>query len=700
MQPRPPFPIEPASIRRRLEVILKSAAFERAERCRGLLKYVVEAALEGRGESIKESIIGVHVFHRPPDYQPKSDPVVRVSMGRLRAILKRYYESEGAGEPIRIVIPKGGYVPEFTHVQAAAVPARRAWRKALIAGIASAMALIGASYVAMRTESRPPSLDHLRPFLTAGAPNHVAFSPSGDRLAFDMETQETGHRNLYVQALSESTPTRLSSDGGNATCPAWSPDGFQIAFLRDLSPNASSIVIELVKDHSERTLGELRKGSAPWLMWSPDGRWLAAAEPDTDGSRRIVLIGAGDGARRWLTHPNPLWRGDSLPVFSADSSAVAFRRTTPLSGNEDVFMIGITGGPETRLTFDGLGIGGLAFLKDGGLLFSSMRAGPIRGIWWLGASRRQLLRLTPGTVDAGTLAVSRDDRHMAIVTRDFDVNVWRVGADGNGRAVPLIASELPDSSPQFSGDGNRLAFSSMRTGADAIWTSRSDGANPRLLFDGGGRDIGNQRWSPDGRQIAFQWRPGDKAGIYLIDSAGGKPRPLVADGYNNSTPAWSRDGSFIYFLSSRSGSGQIWRVAAAGGAVVPITRLGALALQISRAGDALFYLEDAPGSNLHTLWRLPLRNGLPSGDRSPVIPDMNASDWANWAVGRNGIYFMRRRKSQPSAVEYLDFATAATRTVYALSQPPAFGGGLAISPDERTILFTQVDRDGARIFVQ
>jgi Tol biopolymer transport system component len=698
-------------IRGSLETILKSATFERTDRTRGLLRFVVESSLEGRSDELKESVIGVKVFSRPADYDPKADPVVRVSMGRLRTRLESYYEREGASENIRIVIPKGAYLPTFEELAnfvppvAAALPqtptgtSRRklVWGAVAIVFIAVPLVFIPLS------RHKPPNLDRLRPFLTTGAPNNVTFAPNADTLAFDMEAPGTRHRNVYVQSLREASPTRITDDAVNSQCPAWSPDRVHIAFLKVLSADAFGIFIASAENHSERKLTDLKKGSTPWLSWSPDGRWLTAAEPDSQGNRRVILISASDGQRHGLTHPAPGSRGDSLPIFSRDGSLIAFRRTTPLSGVEDIFTVPTSGGREKRITFDGRGISGFTFLNDGALLFSSKRAGPIRGIWWLSPDRSRTVRITPVTVDAGPVEVSRDGRHTALVSYDFDVNIWCLNLDhpdvnhATG-AIPLIASELPDSSPQFSPDGARLAFSSMRAGTDAIWTSRSDGGSPTLLMDGAGFNIGSQHWSPDSSHLVFEWHRTGRAGLFTISTAGGPPKPLLTDQFNNSLPVWSPDGSSIYFLSNRSGHNRVWRIPASGGAPVPIATADADAdaVHISGSGDSLYYMDKSPGHTTRNIWRV----ALPSGKPQLLISSLSEADWANWALATDAIYFVRRNGTQLWEIDRFDLASGTIRTVYELQRPPAFGGGLAVSPDGKTLLFTQVDREGSRVFVQ
>jgi tetratricopeptide (TPR) repeat protein len=79
------------------------------------LRFVVEEELEGRGEALGQRLIAVKALGRRENFDPKTDPVVRVFASRLRAALARYYEGEGADDPIRIVIARGSYRPAFLY---------------------------------------------------------------------------------------------------------------------------------------------------------------------------------------------------------------------------------------------------------------------------------------------------------------------------------------------------------------------------------------------------------------------------------------------------------------------------------------------------------------------------------------------------------------------------------------------------------
>jgi TolB-like protein/Tfp pilus assembly protein PilF len=103
-------------IQLQLQRILASSAFDASRRNRAFLRFIVEETLAGRGEQIKAYTIGTGVLGRDEAFNPQADPIVRIEAGRLRRSLERYYLMAGQDDPIRINIPKWGYVPSFQRV--------------------------------------------------------------------------------------------------------------------------------------------------------------------------------------------------------------------------------------------------------------------------------------------------------------------------------------------------------------------------------------------------------------------------------------------------------------------------------------------------------------------------------------------------------------------------------------------------------
>jgi hypothetical protein len=102
------------AIREQLERILESPGFRNSKRYPNLLRHVVERTLRGQQTSdLKERTLGIDVFGRSPDYDPATDPVVRVLAGEIRKRIAQCYHESGHEAEIRIDLPLGSYLPEF-----------------------------------------------------------------------------------------------------------------------------------------------------------------------------------------------------------------------------------------------------------------------------------------------------------------------------------------------------------------------------------------------------------------------------------------------------------------------------------------------------------------------------------------------------------------------------------------------------------
>jgi adenylate cyclase len=109
-----------AEVRAALERILRSSCFEHAGRASDFLRFVVDRTLAGEGERLKGYTIGVEVFGRAPDFDAQSDPLVRVEALRLRQRLTEYYAGDGATDPVKLDLPRGGYVVKASYASRAA----------------------------------------------------------------------------------------------------------------------------------------------------------------------------------------------------------------------------------------------------------------------------------------------------------------------------------------------------------------------------------------------------------------------------------------------------------------------------------------------------------------------------------------------------------------------------------------------------
>ncbi len=172
--PAPP----PELVADHLRRILQSAAFRGSKRSQAFLSYVVQAALEGRADTLKERTLAVEVFGRPQDVDLAEDTIVRVGAREVRRRLAQYYASaESAGDTLHIDLPPGSYTPEFQRVLLHEHPpaaARTRLRRIGVAGAAAA-ALGLAALLAYRALLNPTD-DFWRPMLSAREPVLLALA--------------------------------------------------------------------------------------------------------------------------------------------------------------------------------------------------------------------------------------------------------------------------------------------------------------------------------------------------------------------------------------------------------------------------------------------------------------------------------------------------------------------------------------------
>lgn len=100
-------------VRAHMDRILASPAFRGSKRCQEFLQFVVDEALEGDLDNLKERTLATEVFGRSAGADLTDDSIVRVGAREVRKRLAQYYAADGASDVVRIELPSGSYVPVF-----------------------------------------------------------------------------------------------------------------------------------------------------------------------------------------------------------------------------------------------------------------------------------------------------------------------------------------------------------------------------------------------------------------------------------------------------------------------------------------------------------------------------------------------------------------------------------------------------------
>jgi len=553
--------------------------------------------------------------------------------------------------------------------------------------------------------SASPAL-RIVPFTSfSGRATCPAFSPDGNQIAFAWEREHGDNSDLYVKQIGPDQPLRLTNDTAVDTYPAWSPDGRYIAFFRQSAERSAFYLIPSLGGH-ERKVADVFQYQHPTLShsqyYSPDGKFLAVADKDSQNQPfAIYLLSTETGEKLKITSPPRETEGDFYPGFSPDGKSLAFIRSACLE-TSDIYLVSLAGGEPRRLTFDNASILGFAWTPDGReIVFSSRRGSSLHSLWRMPVAGGMPQRVPAVGQKAISPTFSYQGHHLAYTQVLDDLNVWclKMDAARRGRSVArLISSTLADEGADYSPDGRRIVFASNRTGDFGIWICNQDGTNPVQLVNRGSYLTGTPRWSPDGHWIAYDSRStdSDRAGsahIYIVSADGGEPRRLTAEICENVIPSWSRDGKWIYYSSTRTGGMQVWKTPFEGGQAVQVTRHGGFEGFESTDGKIFYYVK---GRYIPGIWQIPVSGG----EETLVLDHHGAGYWRLWNVVREGIYFVTANVPSQPLIEFFNFATGKVTQVAALNKPISRSHpGLAVSPDGRSLLFVQLDQSASDIML-
>ena len=569
-------------------------------------------------------------------------------------------------------------------------------RRLLTTGSALAIVFILAGAIALfllyrsslyRSKAPEPSISLA--VTSVGEKYSPSLSPDGKQLAFAWNGGTGSHFSIYVKLIGAEEPLRLTRQDSIDFNPVWSPDGHYIAFCRIKKGNTGIYIVPSLGG-AERKIRDTHWEQRDFdqvfwyfgrLSWSPDGKLLAFSDRMSNNEPTSIFLLALDSlsSRRLTSATLP---GDYNPVFSPDGQMLAFNRGS--QGVTSIYTMPVAGGAERRLTTGSQFGWGLAWTSDGRELVFG-RAGWLATsgwLWKISVHGGEPQRLQFG--QEGTEPSIRGSR-LVYARQVSNLNIWRKQLDSKHSLLPadrFLSSTAIESGPQYSPDGRRIVFESTRSGSYEIWTCHSDGTNLVQLTHFSNVS-GTPRWSPDGQQIAFDSRASGNADIFVMDAQGGSLRKLTNETSADVIPSWSRDGRWIYFASARSGPWEVWKMPSTGGSAVQVTRHGGFGAFESSDGEFLYYTKypAVPG-----IWRMPTRGG----EETLVVAGVEPEFWGYWGVVEKGIYYLDT--TAKPAIAFFDFASRqVTRVVEFETRPAREATGLAVSPEGRTILYTQLD---------
>jgi serine/threonine protein kinase/Tol biopolymer transport system component len=463
----------------------------------------------------------------------------------------------------------------------------------------------------------------------------LTFTPDGNYLYFvRIEPQRPTIGVLYQIPVLGGNPQKLVDDVDSAV--TFSPDGQQIAFVRNSSADANSKLIVAHADGSnERVLATLPIPGYYDPNWSPDGNSIAATVLDLGGKNlgRVVALDVKDGKEKTLYAApgqllKPVWSPDGRDIFVNYRDA-----TTRWQGQLGVVAVG--SGTFRRITNDlnNYSDRSLAITRDGKELVA-IQGQPDIGLYVMPVPP-QATAQTPTRVGDTRGAVGVDWlKDGRLLLSDFEGRIATINADGSNRNV-IFQTDLPIVAMSVCRQSDRILLSMPEKGTASIGVYRMDVANPRPVPLTHGKLDENIVCSPDGKFLVYTSLRNGKQLAMRVPMDGGEPKQL-SDDFAISV-AISPDGQQIALTTVQGGGAQttgvIKVIPASGGAPIksiPASEaLSGNGLEYSADGKAVYYPVTEKG--VANMFRQSLDGGAPT--RVTDFRELGiygyAFDWAN-----------------------------------------------------------------------
>ncbi len=460
-----------------------------------------------------------------------------------------------------------------------------------------------------------------------------ALSPDGATLFFALRG------DIWRAPAAGGEAVRLTLHEASDVRPRVSPDGAKVAFSSKRGGGGYDVWVMPAEGGVPRQI-TFHEAADLVSDWSPDGSRILFFS-NRAGTFDLYVVPAEGGTPRRLTYD-----GGVHGRFSPDGRRVAYVRGAVSftireyrgSSNYDVYAIPADGGTPERLTATPWNERDPLWSKDGAWIYFAAEDGPTYSI------RR--VRAAPGAAgpsdgepvarfpdgDAIGLAPAPDgtsivfQKGFALHRLDLASGAAapipiRVRSDAKGSLVEPRVLTSGAKMPACSPDGTRIAFSLRGD----IWVMPGSGGRASRLTSGPGNDEW-PRFSPDGKQIAFQSNVHGNVDIFVVPAGGGEPRRLTTSPADDFYHSWSPDGRWIVYCSEAKGNRDIWRIASDGsGDPVQLTRdPGAdddpcyspdgewIAFDSSRSGNQDIWVMKADGTALRQVTASPGTDQVPT----------------------------------------------------------------------------------------
>ena len=363
------------------------------------------------------------------------------------------------------------------------------------------------------------------------------------------------------------------------------------------------------------------------MRWAPNGREITFIRAGA-AAGDALLVAEGDGTNRREIVPARDGIHIHWPTWSRDGFIYFIRTITTISNLDQAEIYRVDsrrGGSSPVVTTLRRAMYPVLTPSGDGLIYAANPVGVELGLWWRAIGGGDPQRISFGTGDYAEPRISADGRTLVATRFELRQSLARVALTPAefGRITTVTDGYGGDLDPSISPSGDRVVFSSSRTGDRHLWTARLDGADMRPLTSGNALDD-RPAFSPDGRQIAFNSDRDGRRGIWIIGAEGGTPRRLAVVSATGGL-SWSPDGKRVLYAAGAGGWPGLWSVSVENGQLQRIATPGAVSEPVwNPARDLIAYMEPATSGPGYTRLSFVDSAGQPHYKTLPPAPAISA----------------------------------------------------------------------------
>ncbi|NQZ82502.1 MAG: winged helix-turn-helix domain-containing protein [Colwellia sp.] len=417
--------------------------------------------------------------------------------------------------------------------------------------------------------------------------------------------------------------------------------------------------------------------------WAKDGKSFLYVDNGSEHSTTAIwLYNLATKTTKQLTFPGNTTNYDTRPRFSPNDKSISFIRGTDSIRNiyqaarNDLANV-------DQLTSEKSMILSHQWIDDDHIIFDSNKRGD-KNIWLLDVAEKTITNL--GAKDGQIPSVDRLGETLIYQEKKYQANLWQINLTSKEETL-LVSSAKFDNHPAYSPNGEQLAFTSNRNGISDIWLYDIKEKKELKLLSIKGESLISPFWHPSENKLLISTLNDKGYQCLEFDNNTLSFKRINAGKYQISHCIYHANKSIYAITKNVNDVSQLIEILP-DNSVSILTTDGATSLKVLTNG--------------HLIYTKPDNNGLYIvNDKGRfielILPDFPSYLAEHWTISNSHIYYANFQKDQKGTWKIN--LTTKQKTKVSSSLSTAVGSSMAVSPDQKNLIITKLDKVESDIYI-